>query len=130
MATGIKDKVAVLGMGCARFGERWESSAEDLARTWPATIELSVVALALGYVSVLFALAWYADKRVRSRKAGEGRPFIYSLSLAVYCTAWTYFGSVGRAAAAGIAPDRPAPDSGDRRIDRGVRLRETPVRPV
>ena len=31
MATGIKDKVAVLGMGCARFGERWESSAEDLA---------------------------------------------------------------------------------------------------
>jgi acetyl-CoA C-acetyltransferase len=31
MATGIKDKVAVLGMGCTRFGERWESSAEDLA---------------------------------------------------------------------------------------------------
>lgn len=31
MATGIKDKVAVLGMGCARFGERWESDAEDLA---------------------------------------------------------------------------------------------------
>ncbi|MFC1821051.1 acetyl-CoA acetyltransferase [Thermodesulfobacteriota bacterium] len=31
MATGIKDKVAVIGMGCVRFGERWESSAEDLA---------------------------------------------------------------------------------------------------
>lgn len=30
MATGIKDKVAILGMGCTRFGERWESSAEDL----------------------------------------------------------------------------------------------------
>ena len=30
MATGIKDKVAIIGMGCTRFGERWESSAEDL----------------------------------------------------------------------------------------------------
>ena len=30
MATGIKDKVAIVGMGCSRFGERWESSAEDL----------------------------------------------------------------------------------------------------
>jgi acetyl-CoA C-acetyltransferase len=31
MATGIKDKVAIIGMGCTRFGERWESYAEDLA---------------------------------------------------------------------------------------------------
>ena len=31
MASGIKDKVAILGMGCARFGERWEDGAEDLA---------------------------------------------------------------------------------------------------
>jgi len=30
MATGIRDKVAILGMGCTKFGERWESSAEDL----------------------------------------------------------------------------------------------------
>jgi len=30
MASGIKDKVAILGMGCSRFGERWESNAEDL----------------------------------------------------------------------------------------------------
>lgn len=31
MADGIKDKVAILGMGCSKFGERWEASAEDLA---------------------------------------------------------------------------------------------------
>ena len=31
MATGIKNKVAIIGMGCTRFGERWESYAEDLA---------------------------------------------------------------------------------------------------
>ncbi|MBA4759197.1 acetyl-CoA acetyltransferase [Sphingosinicella sp.] len=30
MAEGIRDKVAILGMGCSRFGERWDCSAEDL----------------------------------------------------------------------------------------------------
>jgi acetyl-CoA C-acetyltransferase len=30
MASGIKDKVAILGMGCSKFGERWESGAEEL----------------------------------------------------------------------------------------------------
>ena len=30
MATGIKDKVAIIGMGCTRFGERWEVGAEEL----------------------------------------------------------------------------------------------------
>ena len=61
----------------------------------------SVVALALGYLSILFALAWYADRTVRRRKAGNGRPLIYALSLAVYCTSWTFFGSVGLAASTG-----------------------------
>ena len=30
MATGIRDKVAILGTGCSRFGERWNDNAEDL----------------------------------------------------------------------------------------------------
>jgi acetyl-CoA C-acetyltransferase len=30
MAEGIRDKVVILGMGCSRFGERWDCSAEDL----------------------------------------------------------------------------------------------------
>ena len=30
MVTGIKDKVAIIGMGCSRFGERWESGVEQL----------------------------------------------------------------------------------------------------
>jgi acetyl-CoA C-acetyltransferase len=30
MATGIRDKVVIIGMGCTRFGERWESGAEEL----------------------------------------------------------------------------------------------------
>src|SRR5262245_39384645 len=61
----------------------------------------SVVALALGYVSILFALAWYADRAGRFTRTGDGRPLIYALSLAVYCTSWTFFGSVGLAASTG-----------------------------
>ncbi len=44
MATGIKDKVAILGMGCSKFGERWESGAEELMargliwRRWPMPV--------------------------------------------------------------------------------------------
>ena len=30
MASGIKDKVAILGMGCSKFGERWDTSPDDL----------------------------------------------------------------------------------------------------
>ncbi len=61
----------------------------------------TIVGLALGYVSALFALAWFADQRGRARKAGDSRPFVYALSLAVYCTSWTFFGSVGLAATTG-----------------------------
>ena len=58
----------------------------------------SILALALGYVSILFALAWYADRAGPFGKSESGRPLIYALSLAVYCTSWTFFGSVGLAA--------------------------------
>jgi Na+/proline symporter/signal transduction histidine kinase/ActR/RegA family two-component response regulator len=61
----------------------------------------SVITLALGCVSGLFALAWYADKTFRTRRRSDGRPLVYSLSLAVYCTSWTFFGSVGLAASTG-----------------------------
>ena len=59
----------------------------------------AIVALAIAYVSVLFLIAWIGD---RARlKGNETRPIIYSLSLAVYCTSWTFFGSVGLATATG-----------------------------
>src|SRR5262249_50448643 len=61
----------------------------------------SVVALAIGYVSVLSAVAWSAARAGHVRKQGQGRPLVYALSLAVYCTSWTFFGSVGLAVATG-----------------------------
>ncbi len=60
-----------------------------------------VALLALGYVSALFALAWFGDRTIRLNKGGNGRSLIYSLSLAVYCSSWTFFGSVGLAATSG-----------------------------
>ncbi|MGH6814390.1 MAG: PAS-domain containing protein, partial [Hyphomicrobiaceae bacterium] len=61
----------------------------------------AIVALAVGYLGILFAIAWIGDRIGRARKNNEGRPLVYALSLAVYCSSWTFFGSVGLAAAAG-----------------------------
>ncbi|MES1944308.1 Na+/proline symporter [Salinisphaera sp. PC39] len=55
----------------------------------------------LGYVAVLFAIAHYGDARARSHGRAGSRPLIYALSLAVYCSSWTFFGNVGRAASSG-----------------------------
>lgn len=57
----------------------------------------TVVLMALAYVGVLYAVATYGDRKVRHNIGSQGapRPLIYALSLAVYCTSWTFFGSVG-----------------------------------
>ena len=57
---------------------------------------------ALCYLGVLFGVAWYAERRLRQGKSLINNGYVYSLSLAVYCTAWTYYGSVGRASTHGL----------------------------
>lgn len=54
------------------------------------------------YLAVVFAIAYYGDKRQGKRDSLINNPVVYSLSLAIYCTAWTYYGSVGRAATTGL----------------------------
>src|SRR5207342_403733 len=61
-----------------------------------------VVLASFGYIGLLFAIAWYADRRARAGRSVIARPIYYSLSLAVYATAWTFYGSVGRAASDGV----------------------------
>ncbi len=62
----------------------------------------AVVGIALAYIGFLFAVASYGD-RARPRAGQRGsRPLIYPLSLAVYCTSWTFFGSVGLASKQGF----------------------------
>jgi len=55
------------------------------------------------YVCVLFAVAALAERRARQRKLGFLQsPLVYTLSISVYCTAWTFYGSVGSAARTGF----------------------------
>ncbi|MBX3605534.1 MAG: histidine kinase [Piscinibacter sp.] len=61
-----------------------------------------VLAASFAYLLLLFAVALYADRRARAGASVIGNAWIYTLSLGVYCTAWTYFGSVGRAATSGL----------------------------
>ncbi|MEZ5810183.1 MAG: PAS domain-containing hybrid sensor histidine kinase/response regulator [Rhizobiaceae bacterium] len=61
-----------------------------------------VVLIALAYVSLLFAVASHGDRQAARGRVKTSRPFIYALSLAIYCTSWTFFGSVGLAAEHGI----------------------------
>jgi len=61
-----------------------------------------LVLYSLLYLGLLFAIAYWADKRADQQRSVISRPTIYALSLGVYCTAWTFYGSVGRAAATGV----------------------------
>jgi Na+/proline symporter len=57
----------------------------------------------LAYLLLLFSVAWFADRKEAQGKSLVSNPYVYSLSLAVYCTSWTFYGSVGRAANAGLS---------------------------
>ena len=61
-----------------------------------------VFAVSFAYLLLLFAVAYWADRRAAAGRSVIGNAWVYALSMAVYCTAWTYFGSVGRASAAGV----------------------------
>jgi Na+/proline symporter/nitrogen-specific signal transduction histidine kinase len=62
----------------------------------------TVLGASLAYLLMLSAVAWWADRRRQSGRSVVGNAWVYALSMAVYCTAWTYFGSVGRAATGGV----------------------------
>ncbi len=61
-----------------------------------------IISVSFAYLGVLFAIAYYGDKRADAGRSIIANPTIYALSLAVYCTTWTFYGSVGRAASTGI----------------------------
>ncbi len=61
-----------------------------------------VVATSIAYLVVLFAIAFRADRRADAGRSVISNGTVYALSLAVYCTSWTYYGSVGRAATTGM----------------------------
>src|SRR5271157_917665 len=62
----------------------------------------TVFLAAIGYVLVLFAIAWWGDRGGRRFVNHGRRAVVYALSIAVYCTSWTYYGSVGLASRRGL----------------------------
>ncbi len=62
--------------------------------------ELLVLFVAFSYLALLFLIAAWGDKRAEQGRSLINSSTVYALSIAVYCTAWTFYGSVGRAAAA------------------------------
>src|SRR6202167_2471491 len=61
-----------------------------------------VVVIALAYIGLLFLIASYGDRMRGLARGTSSRLLIYPLSLAIYCTSWTYFGSVGLASRTGF----------------------------
>ena len=61
-----------------------------------------VLALSLAYLGLLFAAAYFGDRHARAWSASRVAPAVYGLSLAIYCTSWTFYGAVGSAAIAGF----------------------------
>lgn len=57
--------------------------------------------VSLFYIGILFGVAYFGDKRADMGRSIINSPYVYALSLAVYCTAWTFYGSVGRAVRTG-----------------------------
>ncbi len=62
--------------------------------------KLGLIALIFIYLGLLFLIAYFAEKNKGSKVISH--PSVYALSLAVYCSAWTYYGSVGMAATSGV----------------------------
>ena len=61
-----------------------------------------IIGASFAYLLILFAVAYFGDRRADEGRSIIANSWTYGLSLAVYSTAWTYFGSVGRAASGGI----------------------------
>jgi Na+/proline symporter/signal transduction histidine kinase/ActR/RegA family two-component response regulator len=60
-----------------------------------------IIGASIAYVLLLFAIASFGDRKSVSGKQNQPKPLIYALSIAIYCTSWTFFGSVGLAAERG-----------------------------
>ena len=62
-----------------------------------------VFVIALAYVALLFAVAFAGDRRARTGRLGWLQsPVVYTLSISIYCTSWTFYGAVGSAARGGF----------------------------
>jgi sigma-B regulation protein RsbU (phosphoserine phosphatase) len=74
------------------------------ADTWRQAVSQTywIAFLGIGYLLALFAIAYATDKARERGRSLVNNPWVYSFSLAVYCTSWTFYGSVGQASSTGL----------------------------
>jgi len=60
-----------------------------------------IITIAFAYVCVLFFIAYISDKNKPKEISETRKALVYSFSLAIYCTSWTFYGAVGSAAKSG-----------------------------
>jgi len=60
------------------------------------------IAVMVLYLLLLFGIAQYAVRRSQESRSIVQNPYVYALSMCVYISAWTYYGSIGRAATTGL----------------------------
>ncbi|MGB3919899.1 sodium:solute symporter family transporter [Methanothrix sp.] len=65
-------------------------------------VQNAALAVMVLYLLFLFAIARFSDRRKLEGKSIVSNPYIYALSLSVYVSAWTFYGSIGRAASTGL----------------------------
>ena len=61
-----------------------------------------IIIISIAYIALLFLIAYFAERREKRGASIVNNPLVYALSLSIYCTAWTFYGSVGRATSTGI----------------------------
>ncbi len=61
-----------------------------------------IITLSFWYIGALFCVAYWGDRAGEKQSSLTKRPYVYALALGVYCTSWTFFGSVGSAAQKGL----------------------------
>jgi Na+/proline symporter/nitrogen-specific signal transduction histidine kinase len=61
-----------------------------------------ILIVSFAYLGLLFAVAYYGRRRADAGRSIIASPYVYVLSLGVYATSWTFYGSVGRAASTGV----------------------------
>jgi hypothetical protein len=64
--------------------------------------QLELILIVLAYVGLLFGVAQLAERSSPKGRSRANNPIVYSLGLGVYCTTWTFYGSVGKAAKDGM----------------------------